>query len=64
MVLNCKVCGGNLKIVEGSSVCRCEYCGKEQTLPKTDDEQMLNILNRANHFRQIFEFDKAIEIYE
>lgn len=64
MVLNCKVCGGSLKIVEGSSVCRCEYCGKEQTLPKTDDEQMLNILNRANHFRQIFEFDKAIEIYE
>lgn len=64
MVLNCKVCGGSLKIVEGSSVCRCEYCGKEQTLPKTDDEQMLNMLNRANHFRQIFEFDKAIEIYE
>lgn len=64
MVLNCKVCGGSLKIVEGSSVCRCEYCGKEQTLPKTDDEQMLSMLNRANHFRQIYEFDKAIEIYE
>lgn len=64
MVLNCKVCGGSLEIVDGSSVCRCEYCGKEQTLPKTNDEQMLNMLNRANHFRQIFEFDKAIEIYE
>lgn len=64
MVLNCKVCGGSLKMVEGSSVCRCEYCGKEQTIPKTDDEQMLSMLNRANHFRQIYEFDKAIEIYE
>lgn len=64
MVLNCKVCGGSLKLVEGSSVCKCEYCGKEQTFPKTDDEQMINMLNRANHFRQIFEFDKAIEIYE
>lgn len=51
-------------MAEGSSVCRCEYCGKEQTLPKTDDEHILNMLNRANYFRQKFEFDKAIEIYE
>lgn len=64
MILNCKVCGGSLKIVDNTSICKCEYCGKEQTLPKTDDEQVINMLNRANHFRQIFEFDKAIEIYE
>ena len=64
MILNCKVCGGSLKIVEGSSICKCEYCGKEQTLPKTDDEKIINMVNRANHFRQVFEFDKAIEIYE
>ena len=64
MVLNCKVCGGDLKIVEGSSICKCQYCGKEQTIPKTDDEHILNMLNRANYFRQKLEFDKAIEIYE
>lgn len=64
MLLNCKVCGGSLKILDNTSICKCEYCGKEQTLPKTDDEQVINMLNRANHFRQIFEFDKAIEIYE
>ena len=64
MVLNCKVCGGDLKIIEGSAICKCEYCGKEQTLPKVDDDLMANMFNRANHFRQIFEFDKAIEIYE
>mgnify|MGYP004525094297 FL=1 len=64
MVLNCKICGGSLKLLDKSSVYKCEYCGKEQTIPKIDDEQIVGMLNRANHFRQIFEFDKAIEIYE
>ena len=64
MILSCKACGGDLQILDGSSICKCEYCGREQTLPKTDDEQTVNMLNRANHFRQVFEFDKAIEIYE
>ena len=64
MVLNCKMCGGSLKLLDKSSVYKCEYCGTEQTVPKIDDDQIAGMLNRANHFRQIFEFDKAIEIYE
>ncbi len=60
----CKMCGGNLEIQEGTTVCECEYCGSKQTLPKTDNEQSLNLINRANHFRQQCEFDKAMEIYE
>ena len=58
------MCGGNLGVIEGSSICACEYCGTEQTFPQIDDEQVLGMINRANHFRQVFEFDKAIEIYE
>ena len=58
------MCGGSLEIHEGSSVAVCEYCGTEQTIPKAENEQIVNLLNRANHFRQIFEFDKAMEIYE
>ena len=63
-VFKCKMCGGALEVSEGMTVCKCEYCGTQQTLPKTDNEQNLNMFNRANHFRQQCEFDKAAEIYE
>ena len=63
-VFNCKMCGGSLEITEGQLVCKCEYCGTEQTLPKAENEQIINLLNRANHFRQLFDFDKAMEMYE
>ena len=63
-VFKCKMCGGSLEVTEGMTVCECEYCGTKQTLPRTDNEQTLNMFNRANHFRQQCEFDKAAEIYE
>lgn len=63
-VYKCKMCGGTLEISEGMTICECEYCGTKQTLPKTDNERNLNMFNRANHFRQQCEFDKAAEIYE
>ena len=63
-VFKCKMCGGQLEITEGMTVCECEYCGTQQTLPKSDNEQALNMINRANHFRQQCEFDKAAEVYE
>ena len=63
-ILKCKMCGGDLEISEGMSVCECEYCGTRQTIPKADDEQKINAMNRANHFRRQCEFDKAIEVYE
>lgn len=63
-LFKCKMCGGNLDVAEGMTVCECEYCGTKQTLPKSSDDQQLNMINRANHFRQQCEFDKAMEIYE
>lgn len=63
-IFKCKMCGGTLEINENQSIAECEYCGTTQTLPKTDNEQKLNLINRANHFRQQCEFDKAMELYE
>ncbi|WP_295092128.1 SH3 domain-containing protein [Ruminococcus sp.] len=63
-IFKCKICGGSLDIPDGITVCECEYCGTRQTLPKISDEQKISMFNRANHFRQQCEFDKAAEIYE
>lgn len=26
-VFKCKMCGGNLDVADGMTVCECEYCG-------------------------------------
>ena len=38
-VLRCKMCGGDLNIEAGSTVCECEYCGSKQTIPTVDNEK-------------------------
>lgn len=63
-LFKCKMCGGSLEVSGNMSVCECEYCGTKQTLPKADDEQKMNAMNRANHFRRQCDFDRAIEAYE
>ncbi len=63
-VFQCKMCGGSLNVTEGMTVCECEYCNTKQTISQTKDVQQQNMINRANHFRQKGEFDKAMEIYE
>lgn len=60
----CKMCGGDLQILPGSTIAECEHCGGIQTLPKLDDEKIARLYDRANHFRRNNEFDKAIGIYE
>ena len=63
-VIKCKMCGGDLKIVEDTSTAECEYCGSVQTVPKVDDEKKLTLFARANRLRIACEFDKAAGIYE
>ena len=63
-IFNCKMCGGDLKIVEGKTIAECKYCGTQQTLPKLDDDKRAILYDRANHFRRNNDFDKAIVIYE
>ena len=64
MVFKCKMCGGDINIIEGSSICECEYCGSKQTLPNFDDEKKVKLFERANRLRYECEFDKASSIYE
>lgn len=63
-LFKCKMCGGNLEISQGMSVCECQYCGTMQTLPNLDGGKKENLYDRANHFRRNNEYDKAMSIYE
>ena len=63
-LLKCKMCGGALEVTGSETVATCEYCGTQQTLPKTTDDVISNLFNRANSLRLKCEFDKAAQIYE
>lgn len=63
-VLKCKMCGGDLELIPGSSVAECEYCGSRQTVPLADSEKKLTLFARANRLRFACEFDKAYGVYE
>lgn len=63
-IFKCKMCGGTLEINSNQTVATCEYCGRQQTLPRLDDEKRANLYDRANHFRRNNEYDKAMGIYE
>ncbi len=62
--LKCKMCGGNLKIIDKNSYATCEYCGSTMTLPNLNDDRIVNLFNRANQYRLQNEFDKAMATYE
>ncbi len=63
-LFKCKMCGGDLEIVDGTSVAECEYCGTKQPVPKAMGENLQNLFNRANTLRIKSEFDKAEKLYE
>ena len=63
-ILKCKMCGGSLEIMQGSTICVCEYCGTRQTVPSLDNEKKINLFTRANRLRALCEFDKAYGVYE
>ena len=63
-VLKCKMCGGELDIIEGSTIAKCMYCGTKQTVPKLDSEKKATLFSRANRLRFNCEFDKASGLYE
>lgn len=63
-VIKCKMCGGDLNVIEAMSVAECEYCGTKQTVPKVDNEKKLVLFGRANRLRLSNEFDKAAGVYE
>lgn len=64
MLFKCKMCGGDLDVIEGKTIAVCESCGSKQTLPRLTDDKKKNMYDRANHFRRNNEYDKAMSIYE
>ena len=58
-VFKCKMCGGNLEVQDGMTVCECEYCGSIQAIPTNTDDNLRTLFNRANVLRMKAEFDKA-----
>lgn len=64
MIIKCKMCGGDLRIEEGTTVAECEYCGTKQTVPNADNEKKIKLFERANRLRAACEFDKAAGVYE
>ena len=62
-ILKCKLCGGDLSIIEGNPICECEFCGTTQTIPAADNEKKTNLFNRANRLRMNAEFDRAAMVY-
>lgn len=64
IMIKCKMCGGDLELVNGSSVGICIYCGTQQTVPAIDDDKKTRLYNRANQYRMDSEFDKAYAAYE
>lgn len=63
-ILKCKMCGGDLDVTEGASVCQCGYCGTSQTVPSADDKKKLRMFERADSLRRSCEFDAALRLYE
>lgn len=63
-IFRCKMCGGDIEVMEGTSTCTCEFCGTQQTIPTVKEEELQVLFNRANVLRIKSEFDKAAEIYE
>ncbi len=63
-ILKCKMCGDNLEVEANQTYGTCPSCGSTMTLPNIDDDQKAALYNRANHFRLINDFDKALSLYE
>jgi tetratricopeptide (TPR) repeat protein len=63
-LLKCKLCGGDILATEGAAFGTCDSCGATSTLPKVNEDRIVSLFNRANHFRQQGEFDKAFSACE
>jgi hypothetical protein len=60
----CKACGGNIQANEGAVHGVCDSCGVTSTLPKGNEDRLVSLFNRANHFRMHKEFDRALGTYD
>lgn len=64
ITIKCKMCGGNLNLIDGLHIAECEYCGTKQTVPVPENEKKAQLFERANNLRSNCEFDMAAGVYE
>lgn len=62
--MNCKMCGAPLFVMDGMRTRECTNCKTLQTVPMTISNENLDLVNRANSFRQSGDYDKAAKIYK
>ncbi len=60
----CRCCGAPLEVKQGISVCKCEYCGVQQTIPILDFDEKALLWERAGNMRRAGEYDRAMLVYE
>ena len=53
-----------MDLPEGKTSGECPYCGCLTTYPKVADPHREQLYNRAEHFRRLNDFDKAVDAYE
>ncbi|MBR6366400.1 MAG: hypothetical protein IKS10_09955 [Lachnospiraceae bacterium] len=63
-VMNCKMCGNPLFVMDGMTTRECTTCKTVQTVPKNISNENLDMINRATAFRQSGDYDKATKIYK
>ena len=63
MVIQCRMCGGDLLFSPGDTYGQCANCGRKSPLPNVNDEQMLNRFRYADQLRRQHEFDRAMDAY-
>ena len=59
----CKMCGDHLEVKDGDKIVKCPSCDTVQTIPNTNDDAILKLINRGNTLRSQGEFDKAYGIF-
>ena len=63
-VMNCKMCGTPLFVMDGMQTRECNACKTIQLVPKDISNENLDKINRANSFRLSGDYDKATTIYK
>lgn len=64
MIYKCKMCGGDIDILENKSLAVCSFCGTKQTVPNIDKEKLIQLYNRGTYLIKNREYDKASFVFE
>ena len=62
--LKCRMCGGDLEVIDGGSIAECLFCNSRQTVPNVDDEKQMQLHARAAKLLRACDFEKASVVYE